>query len=403
MPQFTYKAKRGPEDISTGTMEAENQRAVVAQLRDMGYFPIAVEEYSGPEKKDVIRHRLVRIRLKDRNIFFRQLANLIEAGMPILRALQTLEEQTIHPKLKTVISDLRDSVQKGSSFAEALEEHPTVFPVMHTNLIRAGETGGMLEEVMWRIVTFGEQDEELRGKAFTAMVYPAFLLLMGSAAVFILVSFVFPKFLTIFEDFDAELPLPTVIVMAICDFMGTWWWAVLIGIVFAITSFVRYARSDHGKQRLDKLWLALPLIGDLVQRYETAKFARTLGTLFDNGVPVLMSLRITADTLGNTAISEEVLQSESRVRDGESISESLRDAKYFPPLVINMLAVGEESGRLGAVTKRIADAYDMEVERAVKALTSLLEPILIVIMGIIVGALVISMLLPMLTLSSHIR
>lgn len=403
MPQFMYKVKRGPDDVATGVMEGDSRRSVVAQLREMGYFPISVEPYAGDGKKEGLKTTFQRIRLKDRNIFFRQLANLIESGMPILRALNTLKDQTINPKMASVIEDLRDSVQKGSDFAEALERHPKVFPAMYSNLVRAGEAGGMLEDVLWRIVAFGEQDEELRGKAFSAMVYPIFLLVIGSAAVFILVSFVFPKFISIFEDFQATLPLPTIIVMAICDFMGKFWWAVLLGIVLAVGAFVRYARSPEGRARLDETWLRIPVIGDVIQRYEMAKFARTLGTLFDNGVPVLTALRITADTLTNTAVSKEVEGIHARVSEGESISESLRHTRHFPPLIINMFAVGEESGRLGAVTKRVADAYDTEVDRAVKAMTALLEPILIVIMGIIIGFLVVAMLLPMLTLSTHVR
>ncbi len=403
MPQFAYKVKKGPDEISTGVMEAESQRAVISQLRDMGYFPISVEEHKGPAKKDVVRQALTRIRLKDRNIFFRQLANLMESGMPILRALSTLREQAVNQKLKDVIEDLRDAVQKGGDFADALERHPKIFPAMYTNMVRAGESGGMLDDVLWRITAFGEQDEELRGKAFSAMVYPAFLLFVGTTAIFILVSFVFPKFVTIFEEFGADLPLPTVVVMKLCDFMGSWWWAVLLAVGVAAFSVISWAKSPAGKKQVDIFVLRVPMIGGVIQKYEMAKFARTLGTLFDNGVPVLKALSITADTLSNTAVAEEVRSIHRRVAEGDSISESLRNCQHFPPLVVNMIAVGEEGGRLGSVTKRIADAYDLEVDRSVKAMTALLEPLLIVVMGIIVGFLVISMLLPMLTLSSQVR
>lgn len=402
MPQYEYKVKRGPGDVLSGVLEAENQRAAVGRLRDMGYFPISVEEFTGEEKKDVLRKALQRVKLQERNLFFRQLANLIESGMPITRALSTLRDQTANPKLIEVVEALRDDVQKGSSFADAMEEHPKIFPAMYTNMVRAGETGGMMEEVLWRIVEFGEQEEELRGKAISAMVYPAFLLFIGSAAIFILVSFVFPKFVGIFEDFNATLPLPTRIVMGFCEFMGTWWWAVLLAIGGLIAAFVSYARSEQGRNTLDKFWLRIPLLGNVILKYEMAKFARTLGVLFDNGVPVLRALRVTADTLTNVAISAEVGIIHSRVTEGDSISESLRHTQYFPPLVISMFAVGEESGRLGAVTKRIADAFDVEVDRAVKAMTALFEPILIVVMGVIIGFLVIAMLLPMLTLSSYV-
>ena len=403
MPQFEYKVKKGPGTVTSGVLEADSQRSAVARLRDMGYFPIAVDPYEGDDEKDTLRQTLARVRLKDRNLFFRQLANLIESGMPITRALGTIIEQTENPKLGKIVEQLREDVQKGSSFAEAMEQHPKVFPSMLYNMVRAGETGGMLEEVLWRIVSFGEQEEELQGKAVSAMIYPAFLLIIGSAAVFILLSFVFPKFLTIFEDFNATLPLPTRIVMGVCDFMGKFWWAVLLALAGLIIGLTSYFRTDAGRRNLDALLLRVPVVRDVVQRYEMAKFARTLGTLLDNGVPVLTALKVTVDTLTNVIIAEEVDMIHGRVIDGDSISDSLRQTKHFPPMVINMFAVGEEGGRLGAVTARIADAYDNEVDRAVKALAALFEPILIVIMGVVIGFLVIAMLLPMLTLSSHVR
>ena len=402
MPQFKYQVKKGPGELSSGVLEAENQRAAVSRLRDMGYFPISVEQYSGEEKKESISQALTRIRLKDRNLFFRQLANLIESGMPITRALCTLHEQTENSKLKQIVAELKEHIQKGSSFAEAMERHPKLFPPMLSNMVKAGETGGMLEEVLWRIVKFGEQEEELRGKAISAMIYPAFLLTIGSIAIFILISFVFPKFVTIFNDFNAQLPMPTRIVMGLCDFMGRFWWAVLIGVALGITALVSYVKTPPGKRNLHLLLLKTPVVRDVVQRYEMAKFARTLGTLLDNGVPVLTALKVTVDTLTNILIAEEVETIHGRVIEGDSISDSLRQTKYFPPMVVNMFAVGEESGRLGAVTARIADAYDTEVDRAVKAMSALFEPILVVIMGIIVGFLVIAMLLPMLTLSAHV-
>jgi type II secretion system protein F len=402
MPQFKYEVKKAPGTATSGVIEAESQRAAVARLRDMGYFPILIEAYEGEEKKDTLKQAFARVRLKDRNVFFRQLANLIESGMPITRALGTLTEQTENPKLVKIIAQVREDVQKGSTFADALERHPKLFPVMFCSMIRAGETGGMLEEVIWRIVAFGEQEEELRGKAISAMIYPAFLLLVGSSAIFILVSFVFPKFVSIFKDFNATLPWPTIVVMALCSFMGKFWWAVLLALAGVIAASVSYVRTPAGRKQLDTFLLRVPAVRAVVQRYEMAKFARTLGTLLDNGVPVLTAIKITVDTLTNKAIAEEVDMIHARVIEGDSISDSLRQTKHFPPMVINMFAVGEESGRLGAVAKRIADAYDQEVDRAVKAMAALFEPILIVIMGVIIGFLVIAMLLPMLTLSSHV-
>lgn len=400
MPQYQYEVKKGPGASTTGIIEAENQRAAVARLRDMGYFPLRIEEYQGEENKDTLREALVRIKLKDRNVFFRQLANLCESGMVLTRALRTLSEQTTNKKMVKVIDQLREEVQKGASLAEAMDKHPKLFPAMYCAMIRAGETGGMLEENLWRIVAFGEQEEELRGKAVSAMIYPAFLTVVGSAAVFILLSFVFPNFVKIFDEFHAQLPLPTRMVMAVCAFMGKWWWAVLLGLGLLIASLVSYIRTEAGRKHLDGLMLRFPVVKSVVQKYEMAKFARTLGTLLDNGVPVLTSLRITAETMTNLVLRDEVSTIHLGVTEGGSISEAMHKAPNFPPLVMSMFAVGEESGRIGSVAKRVADAYDIEVDRAVKAATALFEPLLIVFMGIVVGFLVIAMLLPMLTLSS---
>lgn len=405
MPQFRYEVKKGPGEIAKGVMEGENQRAVIARLRDMGYFPLKVEEsqeVSGERASEALKQVFIRITLKERNVFFRQLANLIESGMIITRALRTLVEQTENPKLKVVVDELREDVQKGNGFAEAMERHPKLFPPMYVALVRAGEAGGMLEEVMWRIVDFGEQEEELRGKAVSAAVYPIFLTIVGAAAIFILVSFVFPKFVSIFEEFNADLPTPTVIVMAVCNFMGTWWWAVLIALGLMGFGLFKYFQTEAGRKQFDLLMLKVPVLRTVVQKYEMAKFSRTLGTLLDNGVPVLTAIRITADTVSNLAIREEISKVHTGVTEGESLSDSLRECAYFPPMVVSMFAVGEESGRIGAVAKRVADAYDVEVDRAVKALTSLFEPILIVVMGVVVGFLVVAMLLPMLTLSSTV-
>ena len=400
MPRFQYEVKRGPGEPTTGVLEAESQRAAIVRLREMGYFPISVEEHTGESTEDVIRRALRRVGLKERNVFFRQLANLYESGMPLTQSLGTLAEQAVNPKLEAIIEQLREDVQKGSTFAEALERHPKLFPTMYCSMVRAGESGGMLDEVLWRIVAYGERDEELRGKAFSAMVYPAFLMLMGSVSIFILVSFVFPKFMTVFEDFEATLPWQTKIILGFCEFMGNFWWAVLILVAVLAGSMVSYVRTEAGRLQLDTVALKVPIVRNVASKYVMAQFARTLGTLLDNGVPILTSLGVTAETLSNRAVAQELGAVEKRVSEGDSVSSGLKQTKFFPPMVVNMFAVGEESGRIGDVTRRMADAYDVEVDRAVKAATALLEPILIVIMGVIVGFLVIAVLLPILTLSA---
>lgn len=407
MPVYEYEVKKGPSEIIKGKIEAESRKAAIGKLRELGYFPLRVEEVSVVEEGKKSKRYLPtlqwqKVGLKDRNVFLRQLANLFESGMVLTRALRTIMEQTPNKAMVRVIEQIYDDVQKGSSLAEALEKHPKIFPAMYCSMVRAGETGGMLDEVLWRIVAFSEQEEELRGKIISALIYPLFLLTVGSIAIFILVSFVFPKFVAVFEDFNARLPLPTVIVMRFCEFMGSWWWLVLIGIVALVVGVYSYVQTSEGRKVRDTFFLRFPVVGDVVQKYEMAKFARTFGTLMDNGVPVLTALRITADTMTNVVVREEVQQIHESVKEGESINESMKRCEHFPPIVVSMFAVGEESGRIGTIAKRVADAYDLEVDRAVKAMVTLFEPVLIVVMGVIIGFLVIAMLLPMLTLSSAI-
>ncbi len=408
MAIFEYEVKKGPTEVLKGKIEAESRKAAISKLRELGYFPIRVEEVESDI--EISEGKLKggkiffweRVRLKDRNVFLRQLANLFESGMVLSRALRTIMEQTPNPVMRKVIEKINEDVQRGSTLAEALEKHPKIFPAMYCSMVKAGETGGMLDEVLWRIVAFSEQEEELRGKIVSALVYPVFLLLVGSVAIFILVSFVFPKFVAVFEDFNAKLPLPTVIVMSFCSFMGNWWWLVLIVFVFFLFGLYKYFQTEEGSKFRDTFLLRVPVVGDVIQKYEIAKFARTFGTLMDNGVPVLTAIRITGETLTNTVLRTEVLKIHDLVKEGDSISESMKRCLHFPPIVVSMFAVGEESGRIGIIAKRVADAYDVEVDRAVKTLVTLFEPILIIVMGVIIGFLVIAMLLPMLTLSSAI-
>ncbi len=408
MPTYEYEVKKGPTEIIKGKIEAESRKSAVSRLRELGYFPLKVEEVYPPgtdnkkDKRKIVLPSWERIKLKDRNVFLRQLANLFESGMVLTRALRTIIEQTPNKAMVKVVEQIYEDVQKGSNLADAFEKHPKIFSPMYCSMVRAGETGGMLDEVLWRIVAFSEQEEELRGKVISALIYPVFLLVVGSIAIFILVSFVFPKFIAVFEDFNAQLPLPTIIVMNFCGFMGSWWWAVIlvgIGITLAIYSYIN---TPEGKKQKDTFLLKFPVVGGVIQKYEMAKFARTFGTLMDNGVPVLTALRITAETMTNAVVKNEVQTTHDLVKEGESISDSLKKCPHFPPIVVSMFAVGEESGRIGVIAKRIADAYDIEVDRAVKAMVTLFEPTLIIVMGVIIGFLVIAMLLPMLTLSSAI-
>lgn len=404
MPLYEYEVKKNPRETVAGVLEAESRQAAVNRLREMGYHPLAIAEHK-PEVagKNAAVRRFHRIRQRDVNLFFRQLANLADAGLPLLRALTTLISETENPKMEDVLRQIRAGVQKGRTLAECLADHPKVFPAMYPNMVRAGETGGMLEEVLLRIAAFGEKSESLRNKVIGALIYPVFLVVVGITALFVLLSFVFPKLMTFFDDFNAPLPAATRIVMGICGFMSRWWWLVLCSVLFIVVAVRRYVSTSRGRFQVDKGLLKTPVFGPLAQRVEISKFARTLGTLIDNGVPILSALRIVVDILTNRALAQEVDSIHDDISEGESLNEALRRREHFPPSVVNVLAIGEESGKLGEACNRIADVYDGEVDRAVSAMTSLLEPALIIVMAFFVGFLVIAMLLPIFNVSSFIE
>jgi len=402
MPQYRYLVKKGPAETVSGVMEAENEWTVASRLRDMGLYPVEVAE-DVERRKSFLTRPLGRIRQGDITVMFQQLSRLVRAGLPLLRSLLTLREQTENRRLREVIDGLYRGVQQGRTFADCLSDHPKVFPEMYSSMVRAGETGGMLEDVLVRLAMLSEKERQLRGKVISALVYPCFLTVAGLTAIFILLSFVFPTFLELFAEFEAELPVPTRLLIAICDFMEMYWWVVLLAILALGAGFTQYRKTAAGKMAIDRTVLRMPLIGALILRAEIAKFARTLGTLVDNGVPILKALRVTAATLTNRAIAVQIDVIHDAVTDGASLHDSLERVEYFPPMAVNMMAVGEESGMLGDVARQIADTYDEEVDRAVKNLTTLLEPTLILVMGVFVGFLVIAMLLPMFQISTLIK
>jgi type II secretory pathway component PulF len=383
-------------------MDAENERAVVHRLRDMGYHPIKVTE-TAERKKTFLTKPLGRVRQNDVTLMFQQLSRLIRAGLPLMRSLRTLRKQAENPQMREVLDQLYSNVQQGRTFAESLSEHPKIFPEMYASMVAAGETGGMLEGVLERLARFSEKEQQLKGKVISALIYPCFLIFAGLSAAFILLSFVFPKFIELFDEFDAELPAPTKLLIAMCEFMESYWLLILVAIVVFAVSLFRYRKTSAGRLIFDRNMLRVPLIGVLILRAQIANFARTLGTLVDNGVPILKALRVTEATLTNRAIGAQIDVIHAAVTDGASLHESLERAEHFPPMAISMMAVGEESGMLGDVARQIADTYDEEVDRAIKNITTMLEPALILVMGVFVGFLVISMLLPMFQLSTMLR
>lgn len=404
MPTYVYEVKKSPTDLAKGTMEAANTKVVVDRLRREGYFPISIKEEG---QKGVFsqsrRNIFLRVTSRDITIFTRQLANLILAGLPLSKSLATVIDQTENSKLKEVIEDLRIRVEDGSSFSSALTEYPSFFPSFYTSMVHAGETGGMLDEVLDRLANFAEKDQELRGSLKSAMAYPSLLAFVGIATIFFLATFIIPRFVTMFEDLGQVIPLPTRILISISGFTSNYWWLIISGILLIIFIVNRYYHTEQGRLSIDRFKLSIPVFGKLFKKIEISKFSHGLGTLLQNGVPILNALEIVSHTMSNQVIAKEVAEFREGVAKGETLTEQIRRSREFPSSVSNLLAIGEESGKLESMLVRIAGTFDKEVNNSIKILNSLIEPVMILILGGIIGFLVISMLLPIFRINVLIK
>lgn len=396
MGQFSYKAKDNSGQIIAGTLEAESTAMVVSRLQSMGYFPVLIENESEKRNSAAALAKTLKrkVHINDLATFNRQLADLLSSGIPLVKALGVIQNQTTSEALGQIITQINQDVSGGDSLASAMAKHPHVFSKLYTAMVKAGETGGMLDAVLQRLADFAETDAETRSKIKSALAYPVVMIVAGIGAVTTLMTVVMPKILKIFTDLNQELPLPTQILISFNDFMGKYWYVVLGSIVVAIFALWRAMRSTEGKRVVDTFLIRVPILGDMIVKREVANFARTLGSLLHNGVSILTALDIVYEVLGNRVVADEVAKIPQNVTQGEGVAAPLRKSKVFPPVVVNMMAIGEETGRLDSVLLKIAHSYDMEVERAVKTLTSLIEPVIILGMGVVVGFIVISMLLP---------
>ena len=338
-------------------------------------------------------------------IFTRQLATLIDAGLPLLRGLNVLAKQERDSVLKSTINKLADSVQGGSTFSEGLAQHPRLFNDLYVNMVRAGEVGGVLELVLTRLAEFQEKAQKVKNKVVAAMVYPIIVLLLAMGIMIFLLIFIVPKFETIFHDMLGDKPLPaiTLFVIGISDFMQEHWAVLLGGIVVLFGAGKVAARTRAGRAIIDRAKLRAPLFGDLIRKTSISRFSRTLGTLVTSGVPILQALDITRETAGNTVIARAIAQVHDSVKEGESITQPLEASGAFPPMVISMIDVGEETGQLPEMLLKIAEVYDDEVDNSVAALTSLLEPVMIVLLALIVGTIVIALFMPLVSIISGLQ
>ncbi len=401
MPRFIYRAKKGPKEEVSGSIEAENKNADLHKLTAMGHFPISIEEedieQAALKKSPFLRFR--RISVRDLSVFTRQLSDLLEAGLPLLRTLSVLQKQTVNRYLQSVIGDLKDSVQDGNPLSTSLQKHPKIFSGLYVSMVKSGETGGSLENVLVRLAEFQESQEELNTTVRQAMAYPALMAIVGTVTIFVLMVFVIPKIVTMFQDLNQTLPLPTVILLNISYFMRDFWW-VLVGVASLIYfAFLRIAKTHEGRMIIDRFKLAFPVMGQLILRAEIARFSRTLSTLLNNGVPILEALSVVIDIMENESLKEDTRLAQREVREGSNLAKGLGKGAYFPIFVNNMIAIGEESGALEKALLKVATSYEREVDKAVKVLTTLLEPLMILTMGLIIGFIVIAMLLPIFEIS----
>jgi type IV pilus assembly protein PilC len=395
MALYTYRALDKQGEIIQDKLEGSGEMAVAHELRQQGLLVIDVKEQS-VANKDILAP-FKGIKLADLVVFSRQLATMINAGLPIVRSLYVLSEQTENPKLKDVVVAMRKDVEAGSALSEALEKHPEVFSRLYVEMVKAGEIGGILDGVLLRVADQLERDQDLRRKVRSAMTYPVVVLAFAILAASFMLIFIVPVFATMFQDLGGTLPLPTRICMLISNIL-TSFWGVLVyaGMALAVVMFLRWKKTEKGRKVWGRAVLRIPAkIGDVVRKVALARFARTLATLSAAGVPILQSIEITATSSGNWVMEKALLKSRDAIREGIPLYKPLETEPVFPPMVTRMIAVGEETGDIDGMLTKIAEFYESEVDAAVKALTSIIEPIMVVVVGGIVGAIVISMYLPM--------
>lgn len=399
MPTFEWKGTARNGQTQTGVLVADSKDAVVTAMRRQQIVVTAVrekgKEIAVPKFGGGVPSQLVAI-------FTRQFSVMIDAGLPLVQCIEILGGQQEHKTFKKTLTQIRQDVESGSSLAEGMRKHPKVFNELYTNMVAAGEAGGILDTILQRLATYIEKAVKLNSQVKSAMIYPVAVISIATIVIIVILWKVIPVFASLFQGLGAELPLPTRVVIKLSNFIGDYWW-LIGGSVFAVITFIRrYHETPKGKRVLDKILLKLPVMGGLLQKIAVARFCRTLSTLTSSGVPILDGLQITAKTAGNSIVEDAIMATRKSVEEGKTISEPLGDTNVFPSMVVQMIAVGEQTGALDTMLSKIADFYEEEVDTAVAGLMKLLEPILIAFLGVAIGGIVIAMYMPMFTLIGKI-
>jgi type IV pilus assembly protein PilC len=388
MATFTYTARAFNGDLRTATIDASSRDDVIAQLRKQRLSVVKIDQDA---TKKIGRGS---IKTRDVVIFTRQFSTMINSGLPLVQALTILAEQTENKALAEVTKKVVFDVESGNTVADALSKHPRAFTNLYVNMVAAGEAGGILDTILLRLATFLEKNDALVRKVKGAMIYPTVIMSVAAIAVVVLLIFVIPVFAGMFASAGQALPLPTRIVIAASGFLKHYWWVIGAILIAGGYFLKKYYATSNGKLVIDRLMLRMPVLGDVLRKSAVSRFTRTLGTLISSGVSILEGLEITAKTAGNRVIQDAIMMSRSSIAGGDTIAQPLQKSKVFPPMVISMIAVGEQTGGLDEMLSKIADFYDEEVDAAVSNLLSLLEPIMIVFLGVVVGGMVVAMYLP---------
>ncbi|MEO7996422.1 MAG: type II secretion system F family protein [Gemmatimonadaceae bacterium] len=398
MPTFTYSARSTSGELKSATIDAPSRDDVVAQLKRQRLTIIKVDEEKTRAKKSGGG-----IKMRDIVIFTRQFSTMINAGLPLVQALDILGKQSENKALQAVVRDVVFDVESGNTVADAFKKHPKAFSDLYVNMVAAGEAGGILDTILNRLAFFLEKNDALVRKVKGAMIYPAVIMGVAGIAILILLWKVIPVFANMFASVNMELPLPTKIVVGLSDFVNHYWWALIGGVSGSVFLIKRYYATQNGQLMIDRLMLNVPVLGDVLRKSAVSRFTRTLGTLISSGVSILEGLEITARTAGNRVIQDAIMASRASIAGGETIAAPLAKSNVFPAMVISMIAVGEQTGGLDEMLSKIADFYDDEVDTAVSALLSLLEPIMIVFLGVVVGGMVVAMYLPIFDMVNAVK
>ena len=408
MPVYEYTALDSSGRKQKGIIDADSLAAARQKIRHAGSYPVDIRESTpASRKKTDLKPKnfslVQRVSQQEIHIATRQLATLLGAGIPLVPALNGLIEQTTNPALKKIIAQLKDSVNEGNSFTAALTEHPRLFSKIYVNMVKAGEASGSLDVVLDQLAEFGESQQATRARISAALIYPLVLSLVGVAILFLLMTLIVPKITKVFEDSQEVLPLPTIILMKLSSFLGSYWWLLLL-LLAGLLLALRYAISTaRGRKIWDRLKLTAPLMGDLNTKLAAARFGRTLGSLLQSGVTLVNALKIVRNMFNNVLLADTIDNATEELEKGGSLSKVLRGSRWFLPMVVQMIAVGEQSGTLEKMLVKVADSYEKEVETRIKALTSLIEPFMILFMGGIMLFIVLSILLPIFEMNQLIK